>query len=80
MAKQEHGSLPYILGLVTLVSGFVDAVTYIKFGHVFVANMTGNVVFTGFALAGTQGIWVGGSLLAVASPMTAGRLSRHHPV
>ena len=36
----------------TVVTGLVDAVSYLALGHVFVANMTGNVVFLGFALAG----------------------------
>lgn len=54
MAQEDHGPLPFILGLLTAVTGFVDAVTYLKFGHVFVANMTGNLVFMGFGLAGAH--------------------------
>jgi len=34
---------------------------------VFVANMTGNVVFLGFALAGTGGLSVAASVVALAS-------------
>lgn len=51
-SQANHGPLPPLLALLTLITGFVDAVTYLKYGHVFVANMTGNVVFLGFALAG----------------------------
>jgi uncharacterized membrane protein YoaK (UPF0700 family) len=58
--------LPTILGVLTLLTGFVDAVTYLKYGHVFVANMTGNVVFLGFALAGDREISIAGTLLAMA--------------
>ena len=80
MTDPEHGPLPAILGLLTLVTGFVDAVTYLKFGHVFVANMTGNVVLIGFGLAGERGIWIGGSLLALAAflfgALAGGRLNR----
>ena len=36
-------------------------------GHVFVANMTGNVVFLGFALAGAPGFSIAASLVAVAA-------------
>jgi uncharacterized membrane protein YoaK (UPF0700 family) len=36
-------------------------------GHVFVANMTGNVVFLGFALAGAPGFSITTSALALAS-------------
>ena len=45
----------------------VDAASYLKLGHVFVANMTGNVVFLGFALAGAGGLSAATSLVAIAS-------------
>ena len=51
----------------TLVTGLVDAFSYLVLGHVFVANMTGNVVFLGFALAGAPGFSVPASLAAVAA-------------
>jgi uncharacterized membrane protein YoaK (UPF0700 family) len=41
-------------------------VSYLSLGHVFVANMTGNVVFLGFAPGGT-GSRLGRRLLAVAA-------------
>ena len=43
--------LPVLLLALTAVTGFVDAVSYLALGHVFTANMTGNVVFLGFAMA-----------------------------
>ncbi len=51
----------------TFVTGVVDAASYLKLGHVFVANMTGNVVFLGFALAGASGLSSVTSLVALAS-------------
>lgn len=51
----------------TVVTGLVDAVSYIALGHVFVANMTGNVVFLGFAIAGAHGLSASASLLALAA-------------
>ena len=51
----------------TVLTGVVDAVSYLKLGHVFVANMTGNVVFLGFALAGASGLSAVASLLALAA-------------
>jgi uncharacterized membrane protein YoaK (UPF0700 family) len=39
----------------------------LKLGHVFVANMTGNVVFLGFGIAGAGGISVWASLTAIGS-------------
>lgn len=49
----------------TFATGLVDAITYLRLEHVFTANMTGNVVFLGFALAGDAEIPVGGVLAAV---------------
>jgi len=43
--------LPALLHALTAMTGFVDAVSYLALGHVFTANMTGNVVFLGFAMA-----------------------------
>jgi uncharacterized membrane protein YoaK (UPF0700 family) len=62
-----HGPLPPLLVLLTVVTGLVDAVSYVALGHVFVANMTGNVVFLGFAIAGVQGLSATLSLTAVSA-------------
>jgi uncharacterized membrane protein YoaK (UPF0700 family) len=62
-----HGPLPVLLLGATLLTGVVDAVSYIALGHVFVANMTGNVVLLGFALAGAPGLSVVASLVALAA-------------
>ena len=40
----RHGPLPPLLVSMTLVTGLVDAFSYLVLGHVFVANITGNVV------------------------------------
>src|SRR5437899_13104886 len=66
-AEDPHGPLsPLLLGL-TVVTGLVDAFSYLVLGHVFVANMTGNVVFLGFALAGAAGFSVSASLSAIGA-------------
>lgn len=44
----------------------VDAVTYLGFGHVFAANMTGNVIVLGFALVGAGEISATGSVVSLA--------------
>ena len=41
----KHRPLPPLLIAMTLVTGLVDAFSYLVLGHVFVANMTGNIVF-----------------------------------
>jgi uncharacterized membrane protein YoaK (UPF0700 family) len=73
-----EGVLPPLMVLLTIVTGLVDAVAYLRLGHVFVANMTGNVVFLGFSVAGASGLSVGGSLVAIAcflpGGIVAGRL------
>jgi uncharacterized membrane protein YoaK (UPF0700 family) len=63
---KAHGPLPALLLLLTVVTGVVDAVSILKLGRVFVANMTGNVVFTGFALVGAPGFSLSASLAALA--------------
>src|SRR6202167_4022789 len=63
----RDGPLPPLLLAMTIVTGLVDAFSYLVLGHVFVANMTGNVVFLGFAVAGTPGFSIGASAAAVAS-------------
>jgi len=55
-----------------VVTGLVDATSYLKLGHVFVANMTGNVVFLGFGIAGAGGISVWASLTALGSFLIGG--------
>jgi uncharacterized membrane protein YoaK (UPF0700 family) len=60
-----HGPLPAALLTLTVVTGLVDAVSILSLGRVFVANMTGNVVFVGFALAGAPGFSLAASLFAL---------------
>ena len=64
-----------------MVTGLIDAVSFLALGHVFTANMTGNVVFLGFAAAGAQGLSVmrsGTALLAfLAGAVIGGRMALH---
>jgi uncharacterized membrane protein YoaK (UPF0700 family) len=62
---RAQGPLPILLIGLTVVTGLVDAFSYLSLGHVFVANMTGNVVFLGFGLAGAGDIAIGGSVVAI---------------
>lgn len=65
--------------LLTATTGLVDAVAFLGLGHVFTANMTGNVVFLGFAIAGAKGLSVSASVLALlcflAGALAGGRLA-----
>ena len=61
-----HGPLPGLMLVLTVLTGVVDAVSILALGRVFVANMTGNVVFVGFAVAGARGFSLPASLSALA--------------
>src|ERR1700686_1321884 len=51
--------------VLTFVTGLVDAVSFLGLGHIFTANMTGNIVFLGFAVAGTPGLSIARSLTSL---------------
>jgi uncharacterized membrane protein YoaK (UPF0700 family) len=70
--QPAEGLLPPLFLLLTFVTGVVDATSYLSLGHVFVANMTGNVVFLGFGIAGAGGISVWASLTAIAAFLCGG--------
>jgi uncharacterized membrane protein YoaK (UPF0700 family) len=69
MTAQTHppDHLPSILFALTVVTGVVDAVSFLALGHVFTANMTGNVVFMAFAAAGAPGLSLARSALALVA-------------
>jgi uncharacterized membrane protein YoaK (UPF0700 family) len=77
----RHGPLHPLLLLLTVVTGLVDAFSYLVLGHVFVANMTGNVVFLAFALAGAKGFSLAASALALVAfalgAVVSGRIVTH---
>jgi uncharacterized membrane protein YoaK (UPF0700 family) len=67
--------------MLTVVTGLVDSFSYLVLGHVFVANMTGNVVFLAFALVGAKGFSIWASLVALGSfvvgAVASGRIVTH---
>src|SRR5690606_38001601 len=76
----EHGPLPTLLVMLIVSSGLVDAVTFLGLNSVFVANITGNVVFAGFAIAGQPRHQLEAHLLALtafaAGAWSEGRVAR----
>jgi uncharacterized membrane protein YoaK (UPF0700 family) len=87
MSEPEHPppALVVTLAALTVVSGFIDAVSFLGLGHVFTANMTGNVLLIGFAAAGAAGFSVTASLCALGAflvgAVVGGRLAlRFRPV
>jgi uncharacterized membrane protein YoaK (UPF0700 family) len=59
--------IPYALLGMTMVTGLVDAVSFLSLGHIFTANMTGNVVILAFAVAHAPGVSVARSLTALVA-------------
>ena len=66
VAHPGLGPLRGLLLTLTVVTGVVDAVSILALGRVFVANMTGNVVFSAFAVVGAPGFSLSASLFALA--------------
>lgn len=64
----------------TAAAGVVDAVAYLRFGQVFVANMTGNILFIGISLDPHSGLSAVAQVVAlggfVVGAALAGRLGR----
>src|SRR3989475_4475179 len=65
--QERPASLPLLLLALTVTTGLIDAVSVLGLGRVFTANMTGNVVFLGFALARVPGFSLVRSLAALAA-------------
>jgi uncharacterized membrane protein YoaK (UPF0700 family) len=55
-----------LIGL-TVITGLVDAISFLGLGRIFTANMTGNVVFLGFAAGGAPGISAARSIAALCA-------------
>jgi uncharacterized membrane protein YoaK (UPF0700 family) len=67
--------------LLTFATGLVDAISVLHLGHVFVANMTGNVIFLGFWFVPGSGVDLTAAIVAfvgfLAGTVIGGRLARH---
>lgn len=72
-----------VVGLLalTFATGLVDAISVLVLGHVFVANMTGNVIFLGFWFVPHSGIDLTAAAVGfvgfVLGAVLGGRLARH---
>ncbi|HZE69284.1 MAG TPA: YoaK family protein [Pyrinomonadaceae bacterium] len=64
---RPNTTLLLLLHIATAITGLIDAISYLALGHVFTANMTGNVVFLAFAVAGTPGLSLMRSLTALVA-------------
>jgi uncharacterized membrane protein YoaK (UPF0700 family) len=86
-ARSIQHPLTRALLVLTFTTGLVDAVSYLGLGRVFTANMTGNVVFLGFGIAGAGGLPVVAPLVSLGAfllgagggGVLADRIGDHHP-
>ena len=69
IAPKPSSPLPGLLLFLSATTGLVDAASVLGLGKVFTANMTGNIVFLGFAAAGTPGFAVAPFVVAIATFM-----------
>src|SRR5713101_9343067 len=60
-------TITYALLGMTVVTGLVDAVSFLSLGRVFTANMTGNMVLLAFATARVSGLSIARSSTALLS-------------
>src|SRR5215470_6473857 len=58
--------LPWVLVVLTVTTGLIDAVSVLGLGRVFTANMTGNIVFLGFAAVGVPGFSIARAVVSLA--------------
>ena len=62
--------------VLTFTTGLVDAASYLGLGHVFTANMTGNIVLLGFGIAGSGGLPVLAPLVSLGAFLVGGGSGR----
>src|SRR6266536_2549487 len=87
-ARSIRHPLARTLLILTFTTGLVDAVSYLGLGHVFTANMTGNIVLLGFGIAGSGGLPVVAPLVSLGSFLVgagaggvlAKRMAHRHPL
>jgi uncharacterized membrane protein YoaK (UPF0700 family) len=86
-ARSIQDPLARAMLVLTFTTGLVDAVSFLGLGHVFTANMTGNVVLLGFGVAGSGDLPVVAPLVSLgaflvgagAGGILAARMADRHP-
>src|ERR1700678_3630350 len=62
--------------LLTFVTGLVDSVSFLGLGHIFTANMIGNVVFMAFATTGVPDFSMERLATAFSAALAGGVIAR----
>ncbi len=80
--NDQNRFLVHLMLLLSVTTGLVDSISVLGLGKVFTANMTGNIVFLGFAAVGTPGFHPLSYLVAIGAFLTgaliAGRIGMAH--
>ncbi|GGU95039.1 membrane protein [Streptomyces albospinus] len=60
-------ALTMVMVCLTVVTGVLDAVSFLALGHVFTATQTGNLLFLGFGIAGQGGLPVAATVVSLGA-------------
>ena len=81
--SNDDARLVRSLFALTVVTGLIDAVSFLGLGRIFTANMTGNVLFLAFALGGAPGLSAARSVTALFvfafGSLLGGRIANRRP-
>ncbi|MFI1202920.1 DUF1275 domain-containing protein [Streptomyces sp. BHT-5-2] len=67
MEPPSGAALTVVMVCLTVVTGVLDAASFLTLGHVFTANQTGNLLFLGFGLAGQGGLPVAAPVVSLGA-------------
>ncbi|MGG2465149.1 YoaK family protein [Streptomyces sp. RGM 3693] len=67
MEPPSGAALTVVLVCLTVVTGVLDAASFLTLGHVFTATQTGNLLFLGFGIAGQGGLPVAATVVSLGA-------------
>ncbi|WP_039637726.1 YoaK family protein [Streptomyces sp. 769] len=78
MEPPSGAALTVVMVCLTVVTGVLDAASFLTLGHVFTATQTGNLLFLGFGISGQGGLPVAATVVSLgaflAGAVTGARL------
>ncbi|AIA02713.1 hypothetical protein SAZ_11690 [Streptomyces noursei ZPM] len=67
MEPPSGAALTVVMACLTVVTGVLDAASFLTLGHVFTATQTGNLLFLGFGIAGQGGLPVVATVVSLGA-------------
>ncbi|MFF2809375.1 YoaK family protein [Streptomyces sp. NPDC058000] len=67
MEPPRGAALTVVMVCLTVVTGVLDAASFLTLGHVFTATQTGNLLFLGFGIAGQGGLPVAATVVSLGA-------------